>query len=282
MKLLEARPLAQEMESTLKERVAQLAEQGRRPKLVAVASKPDEASQAYLSSQAKIAQRLGIEYKVVEPSHADERAYLGIIRELNEDTSVNGVILLTPLPSGVNEMNVLVALSPQKDVEGITPHNLGSLFYERETMAPCTAEATLRLAEYYGVGFFGKNVVIIGRSVVVGKPLALMLLKRSRSATVTVCHTKTRDLTSITKKADILIVAAGRPKLIGREHVPEGCVVLDVGINSVDGKLVGDVDFEAVKDVVSAITPVPGGVGRITTLVLMEHVVKTTETVVSV
>jgi len=280
LKLLEAKPLAQEMESALKERIAQLIKLGRQPKLVAIAFKPSKASQAYLSSQAKIAQRLGIEYEVVKPSRADERTYLETIQKLNEDASVSGVILLTPLPSGVNEMHVLVALSPQKDVEGVTPHNLGSLFYERETMAPCTAEATLRLAEYYGVDFSGKNVVIIGRSVVVGKPLALMLLKRSRSATVTVCHTKTRDLTGITKKADILIVAAGKPKLISREHVKKGCVVFDVGINSADGKLVGDVDFEAVKDVVSAITPVPGGVGKITTLVLMEHVVKATEAVV--
>lgn len=280
MMVLEAKPLARKIEASLKDRINSLDRLGKKPKLVAVSYKPDPSAKAYLESQARVARRLGITYEIVEPGQEDEASYIETIQKINDDPSIDGAIIMTPLPEGVSEERVRIALSPVKDVEGVTPQNLGALFYENEFMPPCTAEATLRLAEFYGIDFTGKNTVVVGRSVVVGKPLAMMLLKKSRSATVTVCHTRTKDLTSFTHNADILIVAAGKPGLIKREHVKEGAVVLDVGINAVDGRIVGDVDLESVKDLVSAISPVPGGVGTITTFVLMEHVVKSAEMVI--
>ena len=267
--LIDCKSISKAIDEDVKRRIEKL---GFSPKLVAITSKPDPSTITYLNSQQKKAKKLGIEFEVMEGSTMDE--LLKVITKLANDDKVHGIFLTHPLPEGIDEFELTLRIPPEKDVEGRTPYNLGMLIYEKEYFPPCTAEAAVRILENV-TEIRGKNVVVIGRSVTVGKPVEIMLLKKGRDATVTVCHSKTRNLKEITKAADALIVAAGRPKLVTKDMVKEGAYVIDVGINVVDDQIVGDVDPEV--EQIAHLTPVPGGVGRVTTSLLMEHVVRAAE-----
>ena len=200
---------------------------------------------------------------------------LKLINELNQKPEIHGVLVQLPLPKHIDERLITNSILPQKDVDGFTPVSLGRLLCEDTIMAPATAMACIHLIESTGTKIEGKNAVVVGRSNIVGKPAAMMLLEKN--ATVTVCHSRTKNISEFTKKADILVVAVGKPKLITKEMIKEGAIVIDVGINRVGDKLVGDVDFESVKEVAGFITPVPGGVGPMTRAMLMENTLKAME-----
>ncbi len=267
--LIDCKSISKAIDADVKERIEKL---GFSPKLVAITSKPDPSTVTYLNSQAKKAKKLGIEFEVMEGSTMDE--LLKVISTLANDDKVHGIFLTHPLPKEIDEFELTLRIPPEKDVEGRTPYNLGMLIYEKEYFPPCTAEAAVRILENV-TEIRGKNVVVVGRSVTVGKPVEIMLLKKGRDATVTVCHSKTKNLPEVTRSADALIVAAGRAKLVTPDMVGKGAIVIDVGINVVDDQLVGDVDPEVEKK--AQLTPVPGGVGRVTTSLLMEHVVRAAE-----
>ena len=265
---IDCKVISKGIEEDVKKRIEKL---GFSPRLVSITSKPDYSTLSYLESQRKKSKKLGIEFEIME---VPPERLLKIVEEVSLDENVHGIFVARPLPEGIDEFEVLSRIDPSKDVEGVTPHNLGLLIYGKEIFPPCTAESVVRILENE-TDIAGKRVVVIGRSVTVGKPVAIMLLKKGRDATVTVCHSRTENLFDITKRSDILVVAVGKAFFIKPEHVKEGTVVVDVGINFVDGKIAGDVDPEVEK--VARLTPVPGGVGRITTTLLMEHVVRSAE-----
>ena len=234
----------------------------------------NESDMSYERGAVKRCELLGITYrKYLLSSDASEEELLSVIDEVNNDKDIHGVLLFRPLPKHMDSTKIENALDASKDVDCMTEASLCSVFTGRNVgYPPCTPEACLAILEHYNIPCEGKNVVVIGRSLVVGKPVSMMLLKKN--ATVTICHTKTKDVQNIAKKADIIIAACGRAGVIGADYVKEGQVVIDVGINVNDeGKLCGDVDYTAVEPIVSAITPVPGGVGSVTTSILMKHVV---------
>jgi methylenetetrahydrofolate dehydrogenase (NADP+) / methenyltetrahydrofolate cyclohydrolase len=228
---------------------------------------------AYERGVMKRAETVGITVQqFLLPEDAKEAELLDVIRQIGKDPVIHGCLLFRPLPKGIDDERVRAALAPEKDVDGITEGSLAGVFSGTSRgFPPCTAQACIEILDYYGIETQGKTAVVVGRSLVVGKPVAMMLLRKN--ATVTVCHTKTVDMPSVTRRADILIVAAGRAGVVGAEYVSAGQAVLDVGINfTPDGRMVGDADFTAIEPLVGAVTPVPGGVGTVTTSVLMEHV----------
>jgi len=265
---IDCKVISKGIEEDVRKRIEKL---GFSPRLVSITSKPDYSTLSYLESQRKKSKKLGIEFEIME---VPPERLLKIVEEVSLDENVHGIFVARPLPEGIDEFEVLSRIDPSKDVEGVTPHNLGLLIYGKEIFPPCTAESVVRILENE-TDISGKRVVVIGRSVTVGKPVAIMLLKKGRDATVTVCHSRTENLFDITKRSDILVVAVGKAFFIKPEHVKEGTIVVDVGINFVDGKIAGDVDSEVEK--IARLTPVPGGVGRITTTLLMEHVVRSAE-----
>jgi methylenetetrahydrofolate dehydrogenase (NADP+)/methenyltetrahydrofolate cyclohydrolase len=200
---------------------------------------------------------------------------LNLVNKLNNNPKIHGILVQLPLPKQINENLLTNSILPHKDVDGFTSVNLGHLFSENTILAPATARAVLHLIESTGIKIEGKNAVVVGRSNIVGKPVAMMLLEKN--ATVTICHSRTKNLAEHTKKADILVVAAGKPRLIKKEMVKQGAVVIDVGINRVDSKIIGDVDFENVKEVAGFITPVPKGVGPMTIAMLLDNTLKAME-----
>jgi methylenetetrahydrofolate dehydrogenase (NADP+)/methenyltetrahydrofolate cyclohydrolase len=207
------------------------------------------------------------------PDSVSELEILGLLHELNDDKAVHGILVELPLPEGMDEARVLEAISPAKDVDGFHPENLGRLMVGNPTLVPCTPAGVLAIFEHYGIALAGRRAVVVGRSRIVGKPLAQLLL--ARDATVVMAHSRTPDLEAVTCQGDVLVVAVGRPRLVGASHVKPGAAVIDVGINRLaDGTLVGDVDFAAVASVVSAITPVPRGVGPTTVAMLMRNTVR--------
>ena len=219
--------------------------------------------------------KVGVEVKqYLLPADAQQEQLLEVIRQINKDDSIHGCLLFRPLPKQFDDTTVRAALAPEKDIDGITDASLAGVFTNTELgYPPCTAQACLEILKYYGVPLSGKRAVVVGRSLVVGKPAAMMLLKKN--ATVTVCHTKTVDMPAVVREADVVIVAAGRAGIVGADYLRPGQVVIDVGINvNAEGKLCGDVNFAEAEPVVAAITPVPGGVGSVTTSVLVEHVVE--------
>ncbi len=266
--ILTGSELAKKIKAQTKQEVENLKARGITPALRCVLSSDDKSTQVYLNSIGKNCEKLGIDFGVV---HADGENIMQKIRELNEDEEVSGVMIMHPVPMGVDELAVLEALDPLKDVEGRTPENLGKVLLNVESFAPCTAEAVMELLEFYDVNLKGANVTIVGRSTTVGKPLSLMML--AKHATITVCHSKTRDLQSKTRGADIFVAAVGRPKMFTADWVKNDAVVIDVGINVVNGKVVGDVDADTVSQKAS-VSKVPGGVGSVTSAILMRNVVK--------
>lgn len=270
MLLLDGKLIAKKVEEELIEETKQLSEKGITPKLVTISTVKDESSYSYIKSQMKVAKRIGINFELLEVK-ADN--VFEILSSLNQSKDVHGIMIAHPVDKTLDELRVLKSINPEKDVEGRTPENLGKLMLGKPSFLPCTAEAVVRILTEYSIDTKGKNITIVGRSTTVGKPLSMILLLKNYNATVTICHTGTVDLKQHTRNADILVVATGKAMLINSTHVKEGAVVVDVGINFVDGKLVGDVDFDDVKETVNAITPVPGGVGPVTTVLLMKNVV---------
>lgn len=277
--LLKGGPVARAITEGLASRAAALKAAGVAPRLAIVRVGEREDDLSYERGALKRCEKAGIEVKrVLLPGDCSQGELLRVVRELNDDASVHGVLLFRPLPDQLDEAVVARALDPAKDVDCMTPSSLlHTLTGMGEGFAPCTAEAVLAILDHYEVPLEGARVAVVGRSLVIGKPVSLML--QARNATVTMCHTRTRDLASELKRADVVVAAAGHAGTVGAECVAPGQVVVDVGINWDErvGKLVGDVDFDAAEPVVSAITPVPGGVGAVTTSILAKHVIESAE-----
>ena len=267
---LTGRELATTIRAAASARAAELTVAGRQPRLAVVTATDDEASAAYVRSIANAAGKEGIACDLLRTTTA--AGVSATLAQLADDPEVHGVMLQTPLPEGALLADLARAIPAGKDVDGASPESLGRLTAGLPAFAPATAEAVLALLDYYHVELHGRHAVVVGRSVVVGKPVAHLLL--DRHATVTISHSRTADLAAITRQADVLVVAAGRASLIGPEHVSPGATVIDVGTNVTDaGQLAGDVD-PAVAGVAAALSPVPGGVGPVTTALLLRHVVE--------
>ncbi|MGB9710805.1 MAG: bifunctional methylenetetrahydrofolate dehydrogenase/methenyltetrahydrofolate cyclohydrolase FolD [Thermodesulfovibrio sp.] len=271
--IINGKLLASKIKEELKKEVENLKNKGINPCLAVLLVGENKASQKYVSFKEKTCGELGIESLVFRlPDDADEANIIKLINELNENSQVNGILVQLPLPKHLNQQKILEKINPFKDVDGFTPYCLGRLLVDTPLFIPCTPKGVLRMLDEYKIKIEGKNAVVIGRSIIVGKPLSLLLLKRN--ATVTVCHSKTKELHEITKKADILCVAIGKERFINSCMIKEGAVVIDIGINvTADGKVTGDVDFDEVKQKASYITPVPGGVGPMTIAMLMENTI---------
>ena len=273
--LLKGAEVVSALNETIKTDVAALASRGVTPTLaiLRVGEKPDDL--AYERGAIKRAETVGVAVRqILLPGTVSQEALIAEIEKINSDDTIHGCLMLRPLPKHIDDLRAREALLPEKDIDGITEGSLAGVFAGiKRGFPPCTAQACLEILKHYGIDPAGKRAVVIGRSLVIGKPVAMMLL--GQNATVTICHTRTKDMPAETKRAEILIVAAGRAGVIGSEYVTEGQVVLDVGINfDAAGKMTGDVNFAAVEPIVGAITPVPGGVGTVTTSVLMAHVVE--------
>ncbi len=268
---LEGKPIAEKIRARIKEKASRL---NRQPVLLTISAAPNEATLAYIRSQEKQAKLLGISYRHLpfEKDVTMERL-LAEIERINLDKEVDAVLLSHPMPKHVDELLLLTRLSPEKDAEGRGPVNLGRIAYEKTRLYPCTAKAVIEFMDYYGIPIHGERVAIVGRSTTIGKPLSWMLLEKAWSATPTVCHTKTKDLAQIIAESKVVVVATGVPQGISLSGIQTGAYVIDVGINVVDGKIVGDVflDPELEMERQISITPTPGGVGPVTSLLLMEH-----------
>ena len=251
------------------------------PSLASILVEGDPASKSYAGRQQKSAAKIGIAYQLHElPNDISEQKLIAFIENLNRDDSVNGIILQMPLPKGIDSYKVQSTIAMKKDVEGITPANMGLIIYDRPRLCPCTSLSAIKMVEASGVEIYGKDLVVVGRSAIVGRPAALLMLQRKYSATTTICHTGTANSGKLPEhvgRADILIVAAGQPELVKGEWVKEGSVVVDVGFNWIDGKSVGDVEFEVAKERAAYITPVPGGVGPLTVTILFQNTVEATK-----
>jgi len=271
---LKGAPVAAAINERAQKVLTALMQRGITPTLAIVRVGTREDDLAYESGAVKRCEKVGVLVRrETLPADITQQELLSKIAELNADEALHGILVLLPLPKHLDGEAVRQALSPDKDVDGITDGSLAGVFTgSGKGFAPCTAQACVEILDHYGIDCTGKRAVIVGRSLVVGKPVSMLLL--AKHATVTVCHTRTVDLPSITKNAEILIAAAGKAGAVGAEQLSAGQTVVDVGINFVDGTMCGDVDFNAALDVVAAITPVPGGVGTVTTSVLVSHVVE--------
>jgi methylenetetrahydrofolate dehydrogenase (NADP+)/methenyltetrahydrofolate cyclohydrolase len=275
--ILDGKALAAELRASLKPAAAALAARGAQPGLAAVLAGDDPASRVYVRNKARACEETGVRSEVHEfPASVAESALLQRIAGLNADARVHGILVQLPLPAGIDAERVLAAVAPHKDVDGFHADNLGRLLRGTPRFVPGTPAGVLRLIEKAQVPLAGRHAVVIGRSNIVGKPLALLLLQRN--ATVTICHSRTANLAEVARRADVLVAAAGRPRLVGADMVQPGACVIDVGIHrGADGKLAGDVDFEAVREKAGWITPVPGGVGPMTVAMLVANTILATE-----
>jgi methylenetetrahydrofolate dehydrogenase (NADP+)/methenyltetrahydrofolate cyclohydrolase len=271
--ILDGRVVAAKIQGAVADAVTALRARGIRPALAVVLVGEDPASKIYVGGKRRACQAAGIEARDhLFPGGLPEPDLLALIRELNADRSVHGILVQLPLPPGIDEDRVIAAVDPAKDVDGFHPENLGRLLAGMPGVLPCTPAGVIEILDHYGVDLKGAEAVVVGRSRIVGKPLAQLLL--GRHATVTVCHTRTRDLAAHTQRAEVLAVAAGRPAVVTGDMVRADAVVVDIGVNRLPGgKLAGDVDFPSVSPRVRAITPVPGGVGPMTVAMLMRNTV---------
>lgn len=274
LELLDGRALANELTQAQQMTVATLKQQGVTPKLVVVMVGDDPASAIYTQSKQKRATKIGMVSELKRLSaETTEADLLAVVRQLNADETVDGILVQLPLPKQIDEDHIIRAIDPQKDVDGFSPVNIGRLWLNQPGLVACTPNGIMRLLAAHDIDVAGKNVVIVGRSNIVGRPLAALML--NANATVTIAHSRTADLKALTKTADILVAAIGKPHFFGIEDVKEGAVVVDVGINRLeDGTVTGDVDFEALKLHVSAMTPVPRGVGPMTITMLMDQTIE--------
>jgi len=274
-KIIDGKHVASVIREKIKKETAQLlSNTGKKPHLTVMIVGENPASQSYVRSKEKFATEAGFDSDTIAlPITITESELLTHIETLNKDTNVHGILVQLPLPAHIDEQTIIRAIAVHKDVDGFHPEQVGGLSIGLDTLEPCTPAGIIELLKYYDVPIAGKNAVVIGRSNIVGKPIANMLLKRD--ATVTITHSKTANLTSITRAADILIVAIGKPQFLTADMIKFGAVVIDVGINRTEeGKLVGDVDYDAVANKASHITPVPGGVGPMTIAMLLSNTLK--------
>ena len=275
-RIIDGKSIAKELRESLAPRVAALKEQGITPGLTVIVVGDDPASAIYVRNKERACVKLGMNSQVLRfPAETTQEEILNTVRLLNQDDSVHGILVQLPLPRHIDEQAVLRAIDPDKDVDGFHAMNAGRLMNGEPGFVACTPKGVMRLLEVSGVELDGKNAVVVGRSNIVGKPMALLLLQKN--CTVTIAHSHTKDLAAVTRSADILVVAVGRAGFITGNMIKPGAAVMDVGINRVDGKVVGDVDFESAKEVASCITPVPGGVGAMTIAMLMENTVEAAE-----
>jgi methylenetetrahydrofolate dehydrogenase (NADP+)/methenyltetrahydrofolate cyclohydrolase len=274
MSLIDGKKVAQEIRSAIGKEVTEIkTKTGNVPGLATVLVGEDPASAVYVRSKNKICKELGfISLEHTLPEDTKEKDLLALVHELNGNEAVSGILVQLPLPKHIDSTKILEAIDPAKDVDGFHPVSMGRLMMGTAELAPCTPSGIIEMLDRYKVEIEGCHAVVLGRSNIVGKPIAMLLLHRN--ATVTICHSRTKDLSRVTQTADILIAAVGRPKMVTADMVKEGAVVIDVGINRVDGKLVGDVDFAEVEPKASLITPVPGGVGPMTIAMLMHNTLK--------
>lgn len=274
--------IAQQVRKQAADEAAELTGKGTTPCLAVVLVGENPASVSYVTAKEKALEEAGMKGKDIRlPQDTTEFDLLQLIQELNEDTSVHGILVQLPLPKHIDEDKVIMAIKPEKDVDGFHPVNVGNMMIGRKSYLPCTPHGVLVLLKTMGITTAGKHAVIVGRSNIVGKPLSVLLTRKEYNATVTVCHTGTKDLASFTRQADILIAAAGSPAMIKADMVKDGAVVIDVGVNRIPDstkksgfRLCGDVDFDAVKEIASYITPVPRGVGPMTIAMLMMNTVE--------
>lgn len=278
MQLLDGKATALSIRQQLAQDVARLAaSHGRPPHLAVVLVGDDPASQVYVRNKEKACADAGIRSSTHRvAADMDQTALEALVSALNADDGVDGILVQAPLPKHLNILAVQALVAPEKDVDGFHPMNVGKLCIGLPCLEPCTPAGVMVLLERYGISCEGKRAVVIGRSNIVGKPMALMLARPTRlaNATVTICHSRTPDLAATCREADILVAAIGRPRFVTKEMVKPGAVVIDVGMNRTDSGLCGDVDFEAVKDVASAITPAPGGIGPMTIAMLISNTVR--------
>lgn len=270
MRIIDGKKISMEIQNEIADKICKLE---KKPGLAVILIGSDAASKVYVANKEKMCNKLGVNsYMYNLPESASEEELLNLIGELNNDDRVNGILLQHPVPEHIDERKAFNFIAPEKDVDGFSVVNRGRLAVGEEAFVACTPLGIIEMLKREKIELVGKNVVIIGRSNIVGKPLYELMLREN--ATVTVCHSKTKNIKEICKNADILVAALGRPKFVTGDMVKDGAVVIDVGINRVDGKLVGDVDFESVSKKVDAITPVPGGVGPMTIAMLMKNVLK--------
>lgn len=267
--IISGKKLAQEFHKGIKEEVKKLNNADITPGLAVIIVGQNPASLSYVKAKIKDCEQVGILSKAVRlPEDTTEKELLDHIHQFNEDPNIHGILVQLPLPAHISEKAVITAVSPEKDVDGFHPVNVGNMVIGDDCFLPCTPHGIVKMIQSTGTTIEGKHVVVVGRSNIVGKPVSLLLLQEN--ATVTICHSKTKELAEETKKADILVVAVGRAGVIGKEHVSPGTIVIDVGVNRAEnGKLVGDVCFDEVKEVAGFITPVPGGVGPMTRTMLL-------------
>ena len=271
---IDGKQISKDIKEELKEEVASLAAQGRKCCLAVIQVGNDPASSVYVGNKKKACAYIGIESLAYElPEETTEDELLEIIDKLNNDTNVHGILCQLPLPKQINEDHIIKAISPKKDVDGFHPQNVGALVIGEQGFVSCTPAGIIQLLKRSNIEMDGKHCVVVGRSNIVGKPMSLLMLREN--ATVTICHSHTKNLEEICKEADILIVAIGKPQFIGKEYVKKGAVVIDVGIHrDENNKLCGDVKFDEVEPVASYITPVPGGVGPMTIAMLIHNCVE--------
>ena len=272
-KIIDGKAISAAVRKELTEETARfVAETGIVPHLAAVLVGDDPASQVYVRNKERACEKCGMKstlHRLASETTQDE--LMDLVGRLNADASVHGILVQLPLPAHLDSTEVLDAIQPGKDVDGFHPENVGLMLQGRPRFLPCTPHGVMKMLEYENISTAGKHAVVIGRSDIVGKPMAALLVQRGADATATICHSRTKDIASITKQADILVAAVGIPEFVTGDMVKEGAVVIDVGINRVDNRLVGDVDYEAAAAVAAAITPVPGGVGPMTIAMLLRN-----------
>ena len=273
-KIIDGKQISLDIKNELKEKVAKYKEQGIEITLAVVKVGNDPASAVYVRNKEKACEYVGINSKTLAlPEETTEEELLNVVKELNEDKNVNGILVQLPLPKHIDESKVLLTIDSTKDVDGFHPVNVGKMVIGEDTFLPCTPAGIIEMIKRTDIDIEGKECVVIGRSNIVGKPMAMLMLKEN--ATVTIAHSRTKDLKEVTKRADIIVAAIGKAKFVTADYVKEGAVVIDVGMDrDENGKLCGDVDFEDVAENASVCTPVPGGVGSVTTSVLAKHLLK--------
>lgn len=270
---IDGKLISQQIKDELKEKVSELRKEGKEICLAVIQVGNDPASTVYVGNKKKACEYIGIKSLAYElPEATTEEELLSIIDKLNCDSNVHGILVQLPVPVHINEERIINAISPKKDVDGFHPASVGALSIGQKGFVSCTPAGVIQLLKRSGIEIAGKECVVVGRSNIVGKPMAMLLLREN--GTVTICHSKTQDLKAVCKRADILVVAVGRPKMIDASYVKDGAVVIDVGIHRDENKLCGDVDYASVEPIAGAITPVPGGVGPMTIAMLMNNCVE--------
>ncbi len=275
--IINGKEVAKKIRKELKEKVINLKEKGINPKLAVIMVGDDPGSQVYVRNKSKACEKVGIEFEeYLFDANTSEEVLLDTIHKLNNDSSVHGILLQSPVPKHININKAFRTISPEKDVDGFNPINVGNLSIGEDAFISCTPYGIVKLLEEYNIETEGKSTVILGRSNIVGKPMIQCML--NKNSTVTVCHSKTKNIDEVIRKADIVIAAIGKPKFVKEDMIKDGAVVIDVGINRLeDGTICGDVDYDAVSEKASYITPVPGGVGPMTVAMLLNNVVKSAE-----